>query len=154
MSSPILAKMVFTALKVSPKHHPLRSKWWVSWQLLFHILVTLEATRDKSPAPFINVWGTMNKQSVHIKYFYFHLHTLKNFLFMVKWIQNEVSNIMTSFSAFMNHTCNVSYIRDHFVYAPSQWGSMLQCTVISHWLGAFTKRSKTKSFLNASHVIT
>ena len=25
---------------------------------------------------------------------------------------------------------------DHFVYAPSQWETMLQCNVVSHWLGA------------------
>ena len=29
--------------------------------------------------------------------------------------------------------------RDHFVYAPSQWERMLQCNVISHWLGAYTE---------------
>ena len=29
--------------------------------------------------------------------------------------------------------------RDHFVYLPSQWKSMLQCNVICHWLGPFTK---------------
>ena len=28
---------------------------------------------------------------------------------------------------------------DHFVNAPSQWETMLQCNVASHWLGAFTK---------------
>ena len=31
--------------------------------------------------------------------------------------------------------------RDHFVNAPSQWETMLQCNVISHWLGACTKWS-------------
>ena len=29
--------------------------------------------------------------------------------------------------------------RDHFVYAPSQWETMLHCNVVSHWLGACTK---------------
>ena len=33
------------------------------------------------------------------------------------------------------------YIRDHFVYAPSQWEMTLHCNVISHWLGAYTKWS-------------
>ena len=32
-------------------------------------------------------------------------------------------------------------IRDHFMSAPHQWETMLQCNVISHWLGAYTKRS-------------
>ena len=33
----------------------------------------------------------------------------------------------------------MSLHRDHFVYEPSQWEMTLQCNVISHWLGAFTK---------------
>ena len=32
-------------------------------------------------------------------------------------------------------------LKDHFVYAPSQWGTALQCTVVSHWLGAYTNWS-------------
>ena len=32
-------------------------------------------------------------------------------------------------------------IRDNFVYAPSQWETTLQCNVVSHWLGAYTKWS-------------
>ena len=31
--------------------------------------------------------------------------------------------------------------RDHFVNVPSQWETTLQCNVVSHWLGAFTKCS-------------
>ena len=31
--------------------------------------------------------------------------------------------------------------RDPFMYAPSQWEMMLQCNVISHWRGAYTKWS-------------
>ena len=31
--------------------------------------------------------------------------------------------------------------RDHFVYAPSQWETTLQCNIVSHWLGAYTKWS-------------
>ena len=30
------------------------------------------------------------------------------------------------------------YIRNHSVYAPSQWGMALHCNAISHWLGAYT----------------
>ena len=30
-------------------------------------------------------------------------------------------------------------IRDHFVNVPSQWETTLQCNVVSHWMGAFTK---------------
>ena len=32
-------------------------------------------------------------------------------------------------------------IGDHFVYASSQWETTLQCNVVSHWLGAYTKWS-------------
>ena len=32
-------------------------------------------------------------------------------------------------------------IRDHFVYAPSQWKTTLHCNVVFYWLGAYTKRS-------------
>ena len=39
-------------------------------------------------------------------------------------------------------TCQVNYfrVRDHFVPAPSQWQTTLQCNVVSHRLGACTKR--------------
>ena len=30
-------------------------------------------------------------------------------------------------------------LRDHFVYAPSQWEMLLQCNFISHWPGPCTK---------------
>ena len=30
---------------------------------------------------------------------------------------------------------------DHFVYGSSQWETTLQCNVVSHWLGAYTKWS-------------
>ena len=33
------------------------------------------------------------------------------------------------------------YYRDYFVYAPNQWETTLQCNIVSHWLGAYTKRS-------------
>ena len=28
---------------------------------------------------------------------------------------------------------------DHYVYAPSQWETMLHCNVVSHWLGTYKK---------------
>ena len=31
--------------------------------------------------------------------------------------------------------------RDHLVFASSQWETTLQCDVVSHWLGAYTKWS-------------
>ena len=38
------------------------------------------------------------------------------------------------------HPLFTNGLRDHFVYAPSQWKTTLQCN-ISHWLGAYTKWS-------------
>ena len=35
----------------------------------------------------------------------------------------------------------LNHSRDHFVYAPSQWETTLQCNVVSHWLGTYTKLS-------------
>ena len=35
------------------------------------------------------------------------------------------------------------HCKDHFVYAFSQWQGRLQCSIISHWLGTYTKWSLT-----------
>ena len=43
----------------------------------------------------------------------------------------------TSFCCHCCTVCNILY-RDHFMYAPSQWETTLQCNVVSHWLGAYT----------------
>ena len=39
-------------------------------------------------------------------------------------------------------------IRDQFVYAPYQWETTLQCNVVSHWLGTYTKWSLIMSSHN------
>ena len=44
-------------------------------------------------------------------------------------------------SPVVNGLRNFVISRDFFVYAPSQWETMLQCNIVSHWLGAYTKRS-------------
>ena len=31
--------------------------------------------------------------------------------------------------------------RDHFVYGPNPWETMLHCNIISYWLGTYTERS-------------
>ena len=41
----------------------------------------------------------------------------------------------------MAHSLQSHLSRDHFVYAPSQWETTLECNVVFHWLGAFTKWS-------------
>ena len=42
-------------------------------------------------------------------------------------------------------TNDVEIHKDHFVYVPSQSEMMLQCNVVSHWLGAYTKWSLNPS---------
>ena len=44
------------------------------------------------------------------------------------------------------------YIRDHFVDAPSQWETTLQCNVVSRWLGTYTKWS-LNTCTNSKHNI-
>ena len=43
--------------------------------------------------------------------------------------------------AHLNIDWRLLIYRDHFVHAPSQWEMTLQCNIISHWLGAYTKWS-------------
>ena len=38
------------------------------------------------------------------------------------------------------------HCREHFVHAPSQWETTLQCNVVSHWLSAFTKLSLVQGY--------
>ena len=39
--------------------------------------------------------------------------------------------------------------RDYFVNVPSQWETTLQCNVVSHWLGAFTKWSLLLQYMQS-----
>ena len=45
---------------------------------------------------------------------------------------------------------------DHFVNAPSQWGTTLHCNVVSHWQGTYTKWSLVTSgrLTSTYHLIT
>ena len=43
------------------------------------------------------------------------------------------------------------HVRDYFVYTPNQWKTTLQCNVVCHWLGAYTK---CLSVLNAKDTAT
>ena len=51
-------------------------------------------------------------------------------------LYNHRSRDFKASRGLMMRPCN-----DHFVYAPSQWETTLQCHVVSHWLGAYTKLS-------------
>ena len=53
---------------------------------------------------------------------------------------SDVTNHEQSFSTKIPRSMWTPWISsDHFVYAPSQWETTLQCNVASHWLGAYTK---------------
>ena len=58
------------------------------------------------------------------------------------------SNLKLSFSCLRPLAMHGITIRDHFVNAPSQWEMMLQCNIISHWLGSFTKWSLTMDVIS------
>ena len=68
-------------------------------------------------------------------------------------VTNGISYVISKtcpYSAFIKFKCFYrilywqyieDYIRNHSVYAPSQWEMALQCNAISHWLGAYTEWS-------------
>ena len=64
-----------------------------------------------------------------------HVVLYDNYLYKRCFIELSKLTNTTSWTSWM------VYDRDHFVYAPSQWETTLQCNVVSHWLGAYTKWS-------------
>ena len=38
----------------------------------------------------------------------------------------------------------VNHSRDHFVYGLSQWETMLQCNIVSHWLSPYTRSPQNR----------
>ena len=72
------------------------------------------------------------------------------------WLSNETWTFLPLVSCLSSNLCQSQTIsmiatmlciilrqvhRDRSVHAPSQWETMLQCNVVSHWLGAYTKWS-------------
>ena len=54
---------------------------------------------------------------------------------------DDLENIYT-LSYYHDHQIgSMNYYHYHFVYAPSQWETMLHFNVVSYWLGAYTKWS-------------
>ena len=49
---------------------------------------------------------------------------------IVWWVSKPITTYLTT-----------HIFRDYFVYAPNQWETTLQCNIVYHWLGAYTKRS-------------
>ena len=92
-----------------------------------------------SPASMVEINNKENKQAP--QYWYFVRVKLVTDGIHSQRASNAKSVIMS-----WRHQDGVgviwSYIfRDHFVYAPSQWETTLQCNVASHWLGAYTEIS-------------
>ena len=71
------------------------------------------------------------------------------FLCQMNLLQEEVKSDRRSilehhcqYCCTLDHRPVLAYCSwDHFVYAPSQWETLLQCDVVPHWLGTFTKWS-------------
>ena len=49
--------------------------------------------------------------------------------------------LASSYTNIVVFKCEETVFRDHFLYDPSQWETMLQCNIISHWLSACTEWS-------------
>ena len=113
--------------------------------------------RGKLPEFYYNmiqssVIGTSDfKLTTHTPYL-----TLRGWLRGVYWEHLGANWVMMGPQFFTHDMTNVGYgseyqltkgtqyltlIRGHFVYAPSQWETTLQCNVATHWLGTYTNYS-------------
>ena len=65
------------------------------------------------------------------------------FLFLQKWLvfTQTMNYLLVLLTVWIIYAVYVHINWVDFVYAPSQWGTTLQCNVVSHWLGAYTKWS-------------
>ena len=81
-----------------------------------------------SASPELNEFTYFNWLLWYVYNISFHLHLMTYFLVPACFSTQWWRNIQTTY-------------RDHFVYAPNQWETTLQCNVVSHWLGAFTRWS-------------
>ena len=57
------------------------------------------------------------------------------------WIFFPYPSLISLYPTFPIPHFRYTPISDHFVNAPGQWETTLQCDVVSHWLDAFTKWS-------------
>ena len=74
----------------------------------------------------------------------FHTRATYVFTLFKLWVHDMLVKLCVGVISFLGDTpvCNlIPRIRGHFVYAPSQWETKLQCNTISHWPVAFTKWS-------------
>ena len=66
---------------------------------------------------------------------HFHMGSLHiNINWCIDWNVFTKRTLLTAMNSF-------SLFRDHFLSVPSQWEMMLQCNVVSHWMGALKKLS-------------
>ena len=102
----------------------------------------------------------MKFESVYRLFFSIHVYCILKYYLQNVWLQrvdNECPQNMPWYAKsgglFKNigalqsknsrkiQLCMKIIPRDHFVYMPSQLEMTLQCNVVSHWLGAYTKWS-------------
>ena len=86
--------------------------------------------------------GLHNHNMSKIKH-YFHLVHAFLCALLIHSIVNASNKVLHILLILMTEQSSeqISPFRDHFVYTPSQWETALQCNVVSHWLGAYTKWS-------------
>ena len=94
------------------------------------------------------IWKILYRQFSH--FYVFPLQAILRF-----WLDKGVDGFRVNAPAYLFEDsgqrdeavipgCADTVSRDHFVYAPSQWETVLHCKVVSHWLGAYTKWSPRK----------
>ena len=66
-------------------------------------------------------------------------NTFENVICKVAAILSQPQCVKTILLLWLYDPIEIS--RDHFVYAPCQWATALKCSIISHWLGTYTKWS-------------
>ena len=113
----------------SPKH-----KISNKWALMFYFIIDRTSWTHHQIAIDLRYSCVVTVMSVkHTKYHkHIHEHPTTHSFGQIKW------------SVIILDT--IGRVRDDFVFAPSQWETMLQCNVVSHWLGACT--------ISSLHVIT
>ena len=98
-----------------------------SWRKVIYFWYLIAINLRVSQFALMSIW----KLTEHIIIF-----SNKSLIFKDKIQVMSLSTLRTESNVHSYTSC-----RDHFMNAPSQWETILQCNIISHWLGTFTKWS-------------
>ena len=124
----------FTKRKKKLPHHC--PDWSMYPPSLIHTWVEISRSWKGHNASQLDWWPTTHKIASAQKQTMLasapSLTTLNVSLLKISW----KTELQLDWNCNPNNSC-----RDHDLYAPSQWETMSQCNVVSHWLGANTKWS-------------